>query len=152
MNHRVGLATSAPTLDHHKGHHFRISISAPLSRISKHHRLPVLVSQCSTPTSRRTARTLLPTPLQGTTPPHPLEAMSASSVVSLGTMPMLVPRGMPRVLQASLITVDRGRLHSSSSSNNPETTRLPRATELHPWEGEPCSCRDCLGGPECGDW
>jgi hypothetical protein len=33
-------------------------------------------------------------------------------------MPMVVPRGTPRILKASSTTVDRGRLHSSNGQQN----------------------------------
>ena len=108
----------------------RISIStnAQLSSTSK------ISSQLNAPLPSRIARTHQSVPLRETTTPHLLEAMLASSVVSLGTLLTLVPKGIPRVCQVNPVTAGRDRppnnnSSSSSSSSRGTTTRLPRATE-----------------------
>jgi hypothetical protein len=100
-----------------------INTSTPINRTSS--KLSVLVSQCSIPAFRKIARTPLLEDLGGTTPLLPPVVIHASDVVRWDTMPMVVPRGMPRILYASSTKVDRGRLHSS---NSPETTTRCRIT------------------------
>jgi len=47
---------------------------------------------------------------------YPLEVISVSSVVSLGTVPTLAPSGIPRLLQANPITVGEGRLPATTAA------------------------------------
>jgi hypothetical protein len=75
----------------------RINISTPTNRTSSS-KLSELVSQRSVPAFHRIARTPLLEHLCGTITLFPLVVIRASDVVRWDTMPMVVPRGMPRIL------------------------------------------------------
>jgi hypothetical protein len=61
----------------------------------------------------------------------------AWDVVRWDTMPMVVARGTPRILQASSTIMDRGRPHSSNNpgiiTRNRRATRASRTTSAGVW-------------------